>query len=389
MENYENPAAQIDANARPVKESRWKRIRNEVNGRSERCYKHQVSPLLCKSYAELDRLYSEDVLDVNALIGAGFGYGAVSILFKLGVSALEFDTKGTNLASVTRMGCLTVHKFESLCSHRNGSDQLKHFPLYDGKFDSISAVRWNPSKQDEIAYTSFRSTQLRIIDIELSQEVQVLSKSSDRETEELSDIAFLNDGMRVLASDTRGVINTWDRRANNIPQRLLTTKKITGLTSIQILGDHCVYGAGRTGFIYVWDLRRMRSSPAASLSDWEIHSIPLTSIDLGLLLKPINPRKTRRDRRPKELHAININPSCPYQLAFHLDNGCDAKNPHENAEDKRSIFVSLSKNVTACAVHPLNGTIVVGALDGSLLTVSQKHIGKKGDGDNDHDVEQS
>ncbi|XP_076913189.1 uncharacterized protein LOC143571726 [Bidens hawaiensis] len=331
MENYENPTAQIDANARPVKESRRKRIHNEVNGRSERYYKHQMSPLLCKSYTELnghpdigssaiitpnfqfDGLWSE--LGVFFGIGAGFDYGSESILFKLGVSALEFDTK--------------------------------------------------------IACASFRSTQLRIIDIEQSREVQVLWKSSNRETVELSDIAFLNDGMRVLASDTRGVINMWDRRANIIPQRLLTTKKITGLTSIQILGDHCVYGAATTGFIYVWDLRRMRSSPAASLSDWEIHSIPLTSMDLEYLMKQINPRKTRRDRRPKELHAININPSCPYQLAFHLDNGWDS---HAYGRP-----ISYSRRPSWLPEHS----------DGSLLTVSQKHIGKKGDGDNDHDVEQS
>ncbi|XP_076897419.1 uncharacterized protein LOC143550696 [Bidens hawaiensis] len=345
MENHAIPAAQIDANDRPVKESRWKRILNEVNGRSERYYKHQVSPLLSKSYAELDRLYSEDgPQDDGTLIGAGFAYPSESILFKMGVSALEFDTK--------------------------------------------------------IAYTSSRSSQLTISDIQLSQEVQVLlfmslqvlRKSSDRETKELSDIAFLNDGMRVLASDTRGVINMWDRRVSAIPQRLLTTKRIAGLTSIQILGDHCVYGDSTTGFIYVWDLRRMRGGrplPAASLSDWEIHSIPLTSIDLGYLLKQIDPCKIRHDRRPKELYAISINPSCPYQLAFHLDDGCDAESLGVNDEDKRSIFVPLSKNVTACAVHPINGTIVAGAMDASLLTVSQKHIGMKGDGDNDHDVEQS
>ncbi|MFS8011887.1 putative transcription factor WD40-like family [Helianthus anomalus] len=119
--------------------------------------------------------------------------------------------------------------------------QLQHFSLFGGGlFNSISAVRWNPSNQYEIAYTSPRSDELTIFDIGYSQEVQVLSKrppASVFGSKGLSDIAFLNDGTRVLASDISGAISMWDRRASVHPQRGLTTKKITGLTSIQSLGD--------------------------------------------------------------------------------------------------------------------------------------------------------
>ncbi|KAJ0469924.1 hypothetical protein HanIR_Chr14g0713181 [Helianthus annuus] len=38
----------------------------------------------------------------------------------------------------------------------------------------------------------------------------------------------------------------------------------------------------------------------------------------------------------------------------------DSKNPSETFECKQNVFVPLSGHVTACAAHPLNGTIVAG-----------------------------
>ncbi|MFS8011886.1 putative WD40-repeat-containing domain superfamily [Helianthus anomalus] len=109
--------------------------------------------------------------------------------------------------------------------------QLQHFSLFGGGlYNSISAVRWNPSNQDEIAYTSPRSDELTIFDIGYSQEVQCTCHDT------------LN---RVLASDISGAISMWDRRASVHPQRVLTTKKITGLTSIQSLGDQ-IYAVAST-----------------------------------------------------------------------------------------------------------------------------------------------
>ncbi|KAF5753320.1 hypothetical protein HanXRQr2_Chr17g0778801 [Helianthus annuus] len=64
----------------------------------------------------------------------------------------------------------------------------------------------------------------------------VLRKSM-RRGHSLSDIAFLNGDSRVLASDTCGAISMLDRRLSDLPRSVLTTKKNTSLTSIQLLGD--------------------------------------------------------------------------------------------------------------------------------------------------------
>ncbi|KAF5770242.1 putative WD40/YVTN repeat-like-containing domain superfamily [Helianthus annuus] len=210
-----------------------------------------------------------------------------------------------------------------------------------------------------------------------------------------------------------------------------------GLSDIALSNDDarsCVIGASKSGFIYIWDLRGGRSSAA-----FQSHKEAQSSI------------------LPKEIQSININPSCPYQLGFHLDDGwsgvldlhnfqvshihcppptwldqlnaalfislsrkpswlpkhsiyavgstssnglhlldfyphtsspChvdydDSKNPSETFECKQNVFVPLSGHVTACAAHPLNGTIVAGTAEASLLMISQKHLCKKGDGNDD------
>uniref|UniRef100_A0A251SK62 Putative WD40-repeat-containing domain-containing protein n=1 Tax=Helianthus annuus TaxID=4232 RepID=A0A251SK62_HELAN len=96
----------------------------------------------------------------------------------------------------------------------------------------------------------------------------------------------------------------WDRRASVHPQRVLTTKKITGLTSIQSLGDQCVYGGSESGFIYIWDLRRLRGGRSSTVfqSDKEVE-------------------QSRTYIRRKGIQSININSTCPYQLGFHLNDG--------------------------------------------------------------------
>ncbi|XP_076923246.1 uncharacterized protein LOC143585318 [Bidens hawaiensis] len=196
---------------------------------------------------------------------------------------------------------------------------MQHCSIVHGApYDSISAVRWNPSNQHEIAYTRLANGELTIFDIEHSQAIQVLRTrpaASDHEGQGLSDIAFLNSDTRVLASDASGAISMWDRRASDLPQRVLKTNKNIGLTSIQLYGDQRVYGASKDGFIYVWDLG------GASQSDKEVNSSPQISINLDSMLNEHQPLEAQINIRPKVIQSININPSCPYQLGFHTDDG--------------------------------------------------------------------
>ncbi|KAK9061505.1 hypothetical protein SSX86_018687 [Deinandra increscens subsp. villosa] len=346
----------------------------------------------------------------------------------------------------------------------DGKKPLLHLSLYEGSFcDFIGGtVRWNPSNQDEIAYTSssMHNDELTIFDIEYTRANQVLRKRPPVRvylSHGFSDIAFFNDGERILASDTSGAISMWDRRESDFPQRVLTTKKSIGsFASIQLLGDQCVYGATKGGLIFIWDLRRLRAGrTAACQSDKEVHSSPLTTIDLESMLQ------AQGHVRPMIIHSININPSCPYQLGFHIGDGWSgvldmhnllvshvhsppspplldrwytksftvvpprkpswlnehsiyvaasassnglhlidfyphpsspchvdyegSRSPGEGVERKQSVFVPLSKRATVCATHPINGTIVAGTMNASLLVISQKSLCKKGDGDDNDD----
>ncbi|KAE8721614.1 Transducin/WD40 repeat-like superfamily protein isoform 3 [Hibiscus syriacus] len=48
---------------------------------------------------------------------------------------------------------------------------------------------------------------------------------------------------------------------------------------------------------------------------------PLVSLKLVSMLSKIGSLKAQSDIVPKEIHSIDLDPSCPYQLAFHLDDG--------------------------------------------------------------------
>ncbi|KAL5556407.1 hypothetical protein UlMin_038643 [Ulmus minor] len=204
-----------------------------------------------------------------------------------------------------------------------------------------------------------------------------------------------------------------------------------------------IFGASKKGIVYMWDLRGGKSSTAFQ-SHKEICQSPLTSFKLASLIEKITPLKEQSDIVAKEIHPIDLNPSCPYQLAFHLhdgwsgvldlyyfqvthihcpppawlnestdssdplclrkpswlptdsiyvvgssyDNGThlldfypdssstshvDFKLSEENNQNKQNIFVPSSEGITACAAHPLNGTIIARTKNSSLLMISQRH----------------
>ncbi|CAI9273032.1 unnamed protein product [Lactuca saligna] len=482
MEKYAVPIAAIAENFKPITGTQWNRSLVELTGKFKGNYCHDVSPLLMQSYSEIGAFPHTYHIEGRPckthissmyhsfLINAATGYASEgSRISGVGVSALEFDRQGIYLASVTRSGCLTVHDFESLYCQSNQpvprreEDEGKYL-LHISLSNSIDAVRWNPVNQDEVACTSLSHNEVHIFDIGYisSEPVEVLRKrptvtvhgSSIRKG--LTDVALFNDDTRVLASDTCGAISIWDRRVGDLPQTGLTTNANSSLTSIQLNGDQCVYGASKSGFIYIWDLRGGRSS-AAFQSHKEVHSSPMTSLKLASMLNKIELLKAQSDIVAKEIQSIDINPSCPNQLGFHLDDGwsgvLDLHNfqvthihcppphwldetdnirilfsrkpswlpvhsmyavgssssdglhlldfyPHRNSpchvdhDDMKESFhprkqnklIPLSGRVTACATHPLNGTIIAGTLEASLLMISQKHISwKKGDNDdNEH-----
>ncbi|CAL5423909.1 unnamed protein product [Camellia sinensis] len=458
---------------KPIKRFRWKRSLIELNGKFEPKYRHDISGLLMQSYSEMSWFANVAYMDNPAPFR------------KHGISALEFDTKGIYLASVTKEGCLTVHDFETLYSQGLKEDETKHL-LHISTCQQLDAVRWNLANQDEVACTSMKSGEVHIFDIGYisSDPVEVLRKRptvtihgfdvqrgfsdiafSSNNDSRLKDMVYthvslseimilyppipidgkqalkndvLPDGtvIEVLASDTYGVINVWDRRMSDLPCIELTTNSNSTLNSIRLIEEsQIIFGACKNGIIYMWDLRGGRSSTGFQ-SHKEPHYSPLASVKLASVLQKVESLKAQSNIVSKEIHSIDIDPSCPYQLAFHLDDGwsgildihnfqvthvhcppppwLDGENvftnlsclrkpswlppysiyavgsaynngihlldffpnpssachvdydedtqrdPRENSRHKQNRFVPLSEGVTACATHPLNGTIVAG-----------------------------
>ncbi|PNY10724.1 WD40 domain-containing protein [Trifolium pratense] len=131
----------------------------------------------------------------------------------------------------------------------------------------------------------------------------------------------------IFGSDTHGTINVWDRRAKTLPCLELTSASFGTLNSIQLDADNqIIFGAGRHGIVYVWDIRGGRAT-STFLSHKEICHPPVTSVKLATLLEKIGSLKAQAEIVSKEIHSIGLNPSCPNQLAFHLDDGCYVECP--------------------------------------------------------------
>ncbi|KAK6937091.1 hypothetical protein RJ641_034121, partial [Dillenia turbinata] len=208
-----------------------------------------------------------------------------------GVSSVEFDNKGIFLASVTKSGCLTVHKTIS--------------QMWTN--DKLDVVRWNLANQDEV----------------LRKRPALFVNGYGCDVRKgLYDIAFTSiDESRILASDVYSAINVWDRRTSDLPCLELSTDLQSILNSIELSVDNqLVFGAGKNGIIYIWDLHEGRSQVAFQRPR-EVFHPPLESLRLASMLQQIRSLKEQAHIVPKEVHSIDLDPSCPYQLAFHLDDG--------------------------------------------------------------------
>ncbi|KAK4765685.1 hypothetical protein SAY86_026775 [Trapa natans] len=448
----------------------WRRGTVELEGRLGQNYRHDMAGLLMKSYSEIGsfaHLYHNHGHPCQTHIDT-IVHSPLVDSSKYGISGLEFDNKGYYLASVSKSGCLTIHDFETLyCLSNNASSssslqcsteiENKHI-MHLSLNKQLDVVRWNITNQDEVGCASTKGGGILIFDIGYisSEPVEILRAKytvTDHGSGRLgafSDILFSsNDSSKVLAADTNGWISIWDRRTGIFPCLNLTTISHDFLNSIQIDSeDQTVFGAGVNGMIYIWDLRGGRTS-VGFCSNREISNPPFTALKLASEFDKIGSLKAQSEIAPSEIHSILLDPSCPHQLAFHLDDGwsgvldlynlsvthlhCppppwlsgssspvyhrrkaswllsysiyvvgsatengiylldffpDATSPShvdfdENRNDQRGCrqnsFLPLSEGITLCATHPLNGTIIAGTKDASLLVLSQKSMASADD----------
>ncbi|XP_022154066.1 uncharacterized protein LOC111021413 isoform X2 [Momordica charantia] len=337
MDKYLVPSDSTSQNPKPLPRNRWKLSNVELNGKFDPKYRQDLSVLLMQSYTEVGafpHLYHIDGIFCPTSLNriANRAQDHLLPFKKQGISAVDFDNKGIYLVSVTKTGCLTVHDFESLYFQTNeagsSEDEIKHL-LHLSLKEQLDFVRWNPANQDEVVCTSMKSKELRIFDIgyisskpvEVLRARQSINNLGTDNHKGLSDIAFISDNSRLLASDTCGGINMWDRRIGTLPCLELTSNSCSTLNRIQLnVENQIIFGSGKHGIIYIWDLRGGRTSGAFQ-NHKEVCHPPLKSLKLASMIEKIGTLKEQANIIPKEIHSIDLNPACPYQLAFHLDDG--------------------------------------------------------------------
>ncbi|KAL6634060.1 hypothetical protein ACP70R_026731 [Stipagrostis hirtigluma subsp. patula] len=318
---------------------RWRRIAAELDGRIDARFRHRESRLLLDSFAEIGAFDHKYYMDgeqrcrtyVDRMISASNLHFHPS---REGISAMEFDTKGIYLASVTFSGCLTVHDFETLyCSVYGPSSSLpddsSNYLLHISNPVPLHAVRWNPGNQDELACTSSQIEKVFLFDIGYvsSTPTEVLQKGKSKfpalysETRKgLTDVTFASDDKsRIFASGLDGAVYMWDRRQSKTHCLELVASPESQFNSVKLnMDNRTVFGASKSGTIHAWDLRGGRAS-AAFQSHNEVQQ--LLSVKISTLLGKITSLKEQSNIVSSPILSIDFNPSCSYQLAFHLDDG--------------------------------------------------------------------
>ncbi|XP_030458508.2 uncharacterized protein LOC115679095 isoform X1 [Syzygium oleosum] len=464
MDKFLVPAeSPLRAPAKAVKRHVWKRSAVELNGRFERKYRHHLSGLLMPSYSQVGAFpHRYEVEGSPCATNYLSQLEHTSFMFaRQGISCMDFDNKGYYLASVTKSGCLTIHDFENLYCQSNQPRSKEVEPkhvMHRSSPDQLDVVRWNVACQNEVVCSSLKSNVISVFDVGcLSSEPvgmlrtrQSVSVRGSRVPRGFSDITFTStDALTLIASDTHGSINLWDRRASVFPYLELTTGSHDSLNSLQLnIENQTIFGAGKKGMIYVWDIRGGRTA-GGFRNPREVQNPPHTTFRVAAMLDEIETLKAQSDIVAREVHSIDLDPSCPYQLAFHLDNcwsgvldlynlrvthmhcpppswlmGADIssnlfylrkpswlptysiyvvpsvpengihlldffpdvsspshvdyfedmrKSSKVSSRTRRNRYIPLSEGVTACAAHPVNGTIIAGTELASLLVLSQKH----------------
>ncbi|XP_062222901.1 uncharacterized protein LOC133921861 isoform X2 [Phragmites australis] len=324
----------------PPRRHRWRRIAVELDGRIDARFRHRESRLLLDSFAETGAFdhkyytYGEERCKtyVDRMVNAAAMYYHPA---REGVSAMEFDEKGIYLASVTFSGCLTVYDFETLycrsiydpsCSL---PDVSSNYLLHISNPMPLNAIRWNPGNQDEVACTSSQSEKVFLYDIGYvsSAPTEVLQKGKSKfpalyseSRKSLTDLAFASDDKsRIFASGLDGAVYMWDRRLSKTHCLELTASSESQFNSVKLnMDNRTVFGASKNGTIHAWDLRGGRAS-AAFQSHNEVQQ--LLSVKISTLLGKIASLKEQSNIVSSPILSIDFNPSCSYQLAFHLDDG--------------------------------------------------------------------
>ncbi|TKW40023.1 hypothetical protein SEVIR_1G218500v4 [Setaria viridis] len=323
----------------PPRRHRWRRIAVELDGRIDARFRHRESRLLLNSFAEVGafdhKYYMHGEERCRTYVDRMISASTMNLhLVREGISAIEFDKKGIYLASVTFSGCLTVHDFETLycsiygrsCSTPNDSS---NYVLHISNRMPLNAVRWNPENQDEIACTSSQSDKVFLFDIGYvsSAPTEILQKGKSKfptlyseSRKSLTDIAFTSDDKsRIFASGLDGAVYMWDRRSSKTHCLELVAPPESQFNTVKLSVDNrTVFGATKNGTIHVWDIRGGRAS-AAFQSHNEVQQ--LSSVKVSTLLGKIASLKEQSNIVSSPILSIDFNPSCPYQLAFHLDDG--------------------------------------------------------------------
>ncbi|CAI0412734.1 unnamed protein product [Linum tenue] len=210
-------------------------------------------------------------------------------------SGLEFDPTGEFLASVNRVGCLTVQRFQTLRYYSDhivrktgglliSSKSIELVVVQVADFGAFKVQNARPTqlKMDCNVATSVACTSMLLGEVLI---YGLASFSSDPLTvlrlnrgTRITDVAFNgSDDSRLYGSGLNGIVNVWDPRTSYLPCLELVTHElvhdILSLKSIQLHQDsQKVFGGDHSGNVFMWDIR----NPSIPAGVWRLRDLLVT-----------------------------------------------------------------------------------------------------------------
>ncbi|CAI0412331.1 unnamed protein product [Linum tenue] len=210
-------------------------------------------------------------------------------------SGLEFDPTGEFLASVNRVGCLTIQRFQTLRYYSDhivrktgglliSSKSIELVVVQVADFGALKVQNARPTqlKMDcnvatSVACTSMFPGEVLIYDLASFSSDPLTVLRLNRGTR-ITDVAFNgSDDSRLYGSGLNGIVNVWDPRTSYLPCLELVTHElvhdILSLKSIQLHQDsQKVFGGDHSGNVFMWDIR----NPSIPAGVWRLRDLLVT-----------------------------------------------------------------------------------------------------------------
>jgi len=189
----------------------------------------------------------------------------------------------------------------------------------------ITAVRWNPGNQDEIAVLHQVPKSIYFYDINRTQGLPSRTLQIPVQVKGGGDVRYfgtVGHKYGLALGTASGAVILWDKRVSGGPICTLRSMSNGGITSLEVLDDErVVLGGNTSGEIKAWDIRMTSGSSLCFSAVPNQHPI-LSSMNISSELAKVDGLLSQAGYIPPcAVQCLKVNPDAQQRIAFHVASG--------------------------------------------------------------------